>query len=63
MEVKMSIKESVRGLKKGGKLLIADMGVSKVLKFPGMKFFVRIALFIYFILVENKSRKIVEEAA
>ena len=63
MEVKMSIKESVRGLKKGGKLIIADMGVSKVLKFPGMKFFVRIALFIYFILVENKSRKIVEEAA
>ena len=63
MDVKMSIKESVRGLQKGGKLIIADMGLSKVLKFPGMKFFVRIALFIYFILVENKSRKIVEEAA
>jgi ubiquinone/menaquinone biosynthesis C-methylase UbiE len=56
MDVHTMIQESVRVLQDGGKLTIADVGGSNVLKIPGVKFFVRIALYIYFALAENKSR-------
>ena len=56
MNVNQLALESIRILQSGGKLTIADVGGSNILKFPGVKFIVRIALFIYFSLVENKSR-------
>jgi ubiquinone/menaquinone biosynthesis C-methylase UbiE len=56
MDVKKLILESYRVLRSGGKLTIADAGGSSLWKFPGVKFFLRIAAFIYFFLVENKSR-------
>jgi len=56
MDVHTMIQESVRVLQDGGKLTIADVGGSNVLKIPGVKFFVRIALYIYFALAENKIR-------
>ena len=63
MDVGELVQESVRILQSGGKLTIADVGGSNVLKFPVVKFFVRIVLFIYFILTENKSRAWAETKA
>lgn len=63
MNVNQLALESIRILQSGGKLTIADVGGSNILKFPGVKFIVRIALFIYFSLVENKSRAWAESHA
>ncbi len=63
MNVNKLLLESVRVLRSGGKLTIADVGGSNLWKFPGVKAFVRIFLFIYFILVENKSRAWAEASA
>jgi len=63
MDVKMLILESYRVLRSGGKLTIADAGGSSIWKFPGVKFLVQIAAFIYFFLVENKSRAWAETSA
>jgi ubiquinone/menaquinone biosynthesis C-methylase UbiE len=57
------IHESVRILQSGGKLTIADVGGSNVLKIPVVKFFVRIVLFVYFVLTENKNRAWAESKA
>ena len=57
------IQECHRVLQSGGKLTIADVGGSNIWKFPGVKFLVRMCLFIYFILVENKSRAWAEARA
>ena len=56
MDVKKLIHECYRVLRSGGKLTIADAGGSSLWKFPGVKFLLRIAAFVYFFLVENKSR-------
>ena len=63
MNVKQLISESHRVLQSQGKLTIADAGGSNLWKFPGMKFLLRIAAFIYFFLVENKSRALAETKA
>ncbi|MGD0879355.1 MAG: methyltransferase domain-containing protein [Anaerolineales bacterium] len=63
MNVNQLAQESIRILQNGGKLTIADVGGANILKFPGVKFIVRIALFIYFMLVENKSRAWAESRA
>ena len=63
MDVKKLILECYRVLRSGGKLTIADAGGSNFWKFPGVKFLFRIAAFIYFSLVENKSRAWAESNA
>jgi Methylase involved in ubiquinone/menaquinone biosynthesis len=63
MDVKKLIRESYCILRSGGKLTIADVGGSNVLKFPAVKFLVRIFAFCYFMLVENKSRAWAESRA
>ncbi len=63
MDVKKLISESYRILKNGGKLTIADVGGSNIMKIPGIKFLVRIIAFIYFILFENITRAWAESSA
>jgi ubiquinone/menaquinone biosynthesis C-methylase UbiE len=63
MDVKKLILETFRVLRSGGKLTIADVGGSHIWKFPGVKFLVRIVAFIYFFLVENKTRAWAESNA
>jgi len=63
MNVTQLISESHRVLHSQGKLTIADAGGSKFWKFPGVKFLLRIVAFIYFFLVENKSRAWAESDA
>jgi ubiquinone/menaquinone biosynthesis C-methylase UbiE len=63
MDVKKLIFESYRVLQPGGKLTIADVGGSNLLKLPGLKLLVRIAVFMYFFLAENKARAWAETGA
>jgi len=63
MDVNKLLLESYRVLRSGGKLTIADAGGSGLWKFPGVKFLLRIVAFIYFFLVENKSRAWAETGA
>ena len=63
MDVNKLILESYSILQSGGKLTIADVGGSAYWKIPGVKFLLRIAAFIYFFLVENKSRAWAETSA
>ncbi len=63
MDVKKLINESYCILQSGGKLTIADVGGSKILKFPPVKFFVRVFAFCYFLLFENKTRAWAESSA
>ena len=63
MDVNKLIFECQRVLRSGGKLTIADVGGSNIWEFPGVKFFVRMAVFFYFILVENKTRAWAETSA
>jgi ubiquinone/menaquinone biosynthesis C-methylase UbiE len=63
MDVKKLISESYSILQKGGKLTIADVGGSKILKFPPVKFIVRVFAFCYFFIFENKVRAWAESSA
>jgi ubiquinone/menaquinone biosynthesis C-methylase UbiE len=63
MDVKKLIDESYRVLQNGGKLTIADVGGSNIMKIPGIKFLVRIIAFSYFILFENITRAWAESSA
>jgi ubiquinone/menaquinone biosynthesis C-methylase UbiE len=63
MDVRKLIRESYSILHSGGKLTIADVGGSEIMKFPGVKFLVRIFAFCYFILFENKTRAWAESSA
>jgi len=63
MDVRKLLLECHRVLRSGGKLTIADAGGSNLWKIPGVKFLLRIAAFIYFYLVENKSRAWAETRA
>jgi ubiquinone/menaquinone biosynthesis C-methylase UbiE len=63
MDVKKLINESYSILQNGGKLTIADVGGAKILKFPPVKFIVRVFAFCYFFLFENKVRAWAESRA
>ncbi len=56
MDVRVLLSETWRILDEGGALSIADVGGSKLWKSPVVKFFLRIAAFVYFLLNENLSR-------
>jgi ubiquinone/menaquinone biosynthesis C-methylase UbiE len=63
MDVNELLLESFRVLRKGGKLTIADAGGSNLWKIPGVKLLLRMAAFMYFSIVENKSRAWAETKA
>jgi ubiquinone/menaquinone biosynthesis C-methylase UbiE len=63
MDVNKLLHESYCILQSGGKLTIADVGGSEIMKFPGIKFLVRIFAFCYFLLFENKTRAWAESSA
>jgi len=56
MDVRLLLAETWRVLKENGNLSIADVGGSDLWQSPVVKFFLRIAAFIYFLLKENVSR-------
>lgn len=63
MDVRRLLAESSRILAKGGMLSIADVGGSELWKLPIVKFFLRIAAFVYFMIKENSSRAWAEAEA
>jgi ubiquinone/menaquinone biosynthesis C-methylase UbiE len=63
MLVRKMLFESHRVLRRGGVLSIIDAGGSLSWNIPGVKFLLRLAAFIYFALVENKSRAWAEASA
>jgi ubiquinone/menaquinone biosynthesis C-methylase UbiE len=63
MEVGLLLSESWRILVQEGMLSIADVGGSNLWKSPVVKFFLRIAAFIYFLLKENIHRAWAEAEA
>ena len=63
MEVRLLLSESWRILREEGVLSIADVGGSKLWKNPVVRFFLRIAAFVYFLLQENIHRAWAEAEA
>ncbi len=63
MDVKDLLHESYRVLQGGGKLTMADVGGSRAWKIPGVKFFLKVAAYIYFFIATNKSRAWAEAGA
>lgn len=63
MEVNTLVQECHRVLRGGGRLAIADAGGSRLWKIPGVKFLLRLAAFVYFSQVENKTRAWAETSA
>jgi len=63
MDVRLLLSETSRILHKGGMLSIADVGGSELWKLPIVKFFLRIAAFMYFLIKENMSRAWAEAEA
>jgi ubiquinone/menaquinone biosynthesis C-methylase UbiE len=63
MDVKILIFECQRVLQSGGKLTIADVGGSSLWKVPGLNLLLRMIVFFYFLLHENKSRAWAESRA
>jgi len=63
MDVKKLVLESYRVLQGGGKITIADVGGSNILKFPPVSFIARILVFCYFLFYENFSRAWAESRA
>jgi len=63
MNVKLLLSESYRILCKGGMLSMADVGGSNLWKLPIVKFFLRIAAFVYFLVKENINRAWAEAEA
>ena len=63
MNVKLLLSESYRILCKGGMLSMADVGGSNLWKLPIVKFFLRIAAFVYFLIKENINRAWAEAEA
>ena len=63
MDVKLLLLESIRILRNKGMLSIADVGGSSVWKMPMVKFFLRIAAFMYFLFKENVYRAWAEAEA
>lgn len=63
MDVRQLLLETSRILVKGGMLSMADVGGSELWKSPIVKFFLRIAAFVYFLIKENTSRAWAEAEA
>lgn len=63
MDVRLLLSESWRILSKEGALSIADVGGSNLWKTPVVKFLLRIAAFVYFLLTENIGRAWAEAEA
>ena len=63
MDVKVLLSETWRVLLEGGTLSIADVGGSELWKSPIVKFFLRIAAFVYFLFKENINRAWAEAEA
>ena len=63
MDVALLLSESWRILRQDGMLSIADVGGSDLWKSPVVKFFLRIAAFLYFLLQENIYRAWAEAEA
>lgn len=63
MDVKLLLSETFRILGKEGMLSIADVGGSNLWKVPSVKFFLRIAAFVYFLFKENIHRAWAEAEA
>ena len=63
MDVRLLLSESWRILGQDGMLSIADVGGSNLWKSPVVKFFLRIAAFVYFLLKENIHRAWAEAEA
>jgi ubiquinone/menaquinone biosynthesis C-methylase UbiE len=63
MNVPRMLSEVKRVLKSGGKLSLADAGGSPLWHFPVIKIFIRVAAFLYFLVIENISRAWAEAAA
>ena len=63
MDVKILLSETWRILHEGGMLAIADVGGSDLWKSPIVKFFLRIAAFVYFLFKENSNRAWAEAEA
>lgn len=56
MDVPQMLFEMKRVLKTGGKLVMVDAGASKIWKLPGIKAFLRIATFLYFLSTHSVAR-------
>ena len=63
MDVKLLLSETLRILHEKGMLSIADVGGSNLWKLPVIKFFLRIAAFVYFLFTENIKRAWAEAEA
>ena len=63
MQVTKMLSESHRVLRRGGFLSIIDAGGSLSWNIPGVKFLLKLAAWIYFALVENRSRAWAEASA
>jgi ubiquinone/menaquinone biosynthesis C-methylase UbiE len=63
MDVKLLLSETWRVLRVEGVLSIADVGGSNLWKLPIVKFLLRIAAFLYFLLTENIHRAWAEAEA
>ena len=63
MDVKLLLSESWRILREDGMLSIADVGGSNLWELPVVKFFLRIAAFVYFLFKENINRAWAEAGA
>ena len=63
MDVRLLLSETCRILCRGGMLSFADVGGSNLWKLPIVKFFLRIAAFVYFLVKENMSRAWAEAEA
>jgi ubiquinone/menaquinone biosynthesis C-methylase UbiE len=63
MDVTKLIQECQRVLGSGGKITIGDVGGSNLWKIPFVKLLVRMVVFSYFILAENKARAWAEAGA
>ncbi len=63
MDVKLLLSETCRILCKGGMLSIADVGGSNLWKSPIVKFLLRFAAFVYFLIKENMNRAWAEAEA
>src|SRR6266540_4658311 len=63
MDVKLLLAETWRILHEGGVVAIAEVGGSELWKAPIVKFFLRIAAFVYFLVKENMSRAWAEAEA
>ena len=63
MDIRLLLSESWRILRENGMLSIADVGGSRLWKSPIVKFFLRIAAFLYFLFQENIHRAWAEAEA